>query len=161
MDNIIFKPIGFVRSPHKEPKGVPIQPTAAKDITGTIEILEEFAPGLKDLDGFSHIIVLFNFHLSTDYKLVVLPFMDDTPRGVFSTRAPRRPNQIGISTVRLLKVEGNIIHIQGVDMVDGTPILDIKPCVPKLDQPEVERIGWLEKRVQKAEDTKADERFVE
>jgi tRNA-Thr(GGU) m(6)t(6)A37 methyltransferase TsaA len=158
--DIVFKPIGFVHSPFKEPRGVPIQPRAGKDIRGTVEVLPEYARGLKDLEGFSHIILLFNFHLSEGYELEVLPFLDDVKRGVFATRAPRRPNPIGLSVVRLLKVEGNVLHIADLDIVDGTPLLDIKPYVRHFEAEEEIRIGWLEGRVRDSKERKADSRFL-
>ncbi|MCK4903649.1 MAG: tRNA (N6-threonylcarbamoyladenosine(37)-N6)-methyltransferase TrmO, partial [Candidatus Marinimicrobia bacterium] len=120
-----FKPIGIVHSPFKEAIGTPIQPKAAKGIEGTVEVFTEFADGLADLDGFSHIILICNFHLVQKPKLKVIPYMDDQQRGVFSTRAPNRPNPIGISVVRLNRIENNILYIQNVDIIDGTPLLDI------------------------------------
>jgi len=156
---IIFKPIGIIHSPFKDRKGMPIQPIGAQGVKGQIEIFPEFKEGLKDLDGFSHIILLFNFHLSTDYKLLVKPFMEETIRGVFATRAPRRPNQIGMSIVKLESVEDNILHISSVDIVDGTPILDIKPYVKRIDCVESEKNGWLEKKVNKFDNKISDDRF--
>jgi tRNA-Thr(GGU) m(6)t(6)A37 methyltransferase TsaA len=132
-----------VRSPFKEPEGTPIQPTAAKDTTGTIEIAEQFQDGLCDLEGFSHIIILYGFHLSKGHRLKVKPFLDDKLRGVFSTRAPKRPSQIGLSIVRLDKIEGTTLHITGVDMIDGTPVLDIKPYIPELNPKGKIEVGWL------------------
>ena len=156
---IIFNPIGIIHSPFKDREGMPIQPIGAQGVKGQIEIFPEFKDGLKDLDGFSHIILLFNFHLSTDYKLLVKPFMEDTLRGVFATRAPRRPNQIGMSIVKLESVEDNILHISNVDIVDGTPILDIKPYVKRIDCVESEKNGWLEKKVKKFDNRISDDRF--
>jgi tRNA-Thr(GGU) m(6)t(6)A37 methyltransferase TsaA len=162
MKMITFKPIGIIHSPFKEPVGMPIQPAGAKGIKGTIEIFEEFKEGLKDLDGFSHIVLIFHFHLSKSFKLLVHPYMEDKIRGVFATRAPRRPNQIGMSIVRLDKIEDNILHISNVDIIDGTPLLDIKPFVPGFDCFDINKdskIGWLKKRVENAEKYKSDERF--
>ena len=162
MKEITFKPIGIIHSPFKELVGMPIQPAGAKGIKGTIEIFEEFKEGLKDLEGFSHIVLLFNFHLSEGYKLEVMPFMEDKVRGVFATRAPRRPNQIGMSIVRLEKVEDNILHISNVDIIDGTPLLDIKPFVPKFDCFDIdenEKVGWLKKRVEKVDEHRSNKRF--
>ncbi len=138
---------------------MPIQAVAATGITAKVELKPEFAAGLKDLAGFSHIFLIYHFHLSEGYSLETKPFMDDTLRGVFSTRAPRRPNPIGLSVVRLVKIEGSVLHIEGVDMVDGTPLLDIKPYVPELDAIAAERIGWIEKRVKDVHKVKADRRF--
>ncbi|NOX65619.1 MAG: tRNA (N6-threonylcarbamoyladenosine(37)-N6)-methyltransferase TrmO [Chlorobi bacterium] len=160
MDEIKYIQIGVIHSPFKEPKGTPIQPAGAKDIIGTVEVFPGFVKGLKDLAEFSHIILLYNFHLSKKWELEVKPFMDDHLHGVFATRASARPNSIGISVVRLIKVEGNILHIKDVDIVDGTPLLDIKPYVPEFDIREVEKVGWLEKNVHKLSTSKDDERFV-
>lgn len=160
MNEIKFTQIGVIYSPFKEPKGTPIQPTGAEGIAGTVEVFSEFTKGLKDIADFSHIILLYNFHLSKKYKLEVKPFMDDQLHGVFATRASARPNSLGISIVRLTKVEGNILHIKDVDIVDGTPLLDIKPYVPEFDIREVEKVGWLEKNVHKLSTSKDDERFI-
>lgn len=160
MDEIKYKPIGMIRSPFKEPKGTPIQPTAAEGVNGTVDVFAEYTEGLKDLEGFSHIILIYHFHLSKKTSLEVKPFMDNQTRGVFSTRAPSRPNPIGISVLRLVKVEGNVLHIRGVDILDGTPLLDIKPYVPEFDAREASKIGWLEENVHKLSMLKDDERFV-
>lgn len=159
MREIIYKPIGIIHSPFKDVKGMPIQTTAAQGIAGTIEIEPEYAGGLKDIEGFSHIILVYHFHLSEGYSLEVKPFVDEHLRGVFATRAPRRPNPIGLSVVRLVKVEGSILHIEDVDIVDGTPLLDIKPYVPEFDVKEGERTGWLSEKANKIHDVKSDERF--
>ena len=159
MEEINYRPIGIIRSPYKETEGTPIQTTGAKGVGGTAEIVSECAEGLRDLEGFSHIILIYHFHLSKGYSLTVKPFLDDTPRGVFATRAPKRPNAIGISVVRLVKIEGTTLHIEGVDIVDSTPLLDIKPYVPEFDAKEAERTGWLAGRAEKAAETDADERF--
>ena len=154
-----FKPIGIVHSPFKDARGTPILPTAAKGIEGTVEIFSEFTDGLVDLNGFSHIILICHFHLAQNYTLKVIPYMDNQQRGVFSTRAPSRPNPIGISVVRLDHIENNILYIQDVDIINGTPLLDIKPYVPEFDSKEDIKIGWLEKRVDKLSTTKDDSRF--
>jgi tRNA-Thr(GGU) m(6)t(6)A37 methyltransferase TsaA len=159
MEEITYTPIGVIHTPFKETEGTPIQPAGGKGISGVVEVLPEYGDGLKDLEGFSHIILLYHFHLSAGYSLEVKPFLDDVLRGVFSTRAPRRPNAIGLSVVRLVRVEGCTLHLEDVDMVDGTLLLDIKPYVPEFDAPEVERIGWLTAQVRRAGDMKADERF--
>ena len=158
---IKYKPIGIIHSPFKELKGTPIQPAAAKGIDGTVEIFPEYAEGLKDLEGFSHIILIYCLHLSQKSSLKVKPYMDDQIRGVFSTRAPNRPNPIGISTVRLVKIKGNILHIRDIDIVDGTPLLDIKPYVPGFDGRNAIKIGWLEKNIHKLPTSKDDGRFME
>ena len=161
MNEIKYKPIGIIHSPFKEPKGTPIQPAGAKGVAGTVEVFTDFTKGLKDIEDFSYIILLYNFHLSKKWKLEVKPFMDDQLHGVFATRASARPNSIGISIVRLIKVEDNILHIQDVDIVDGTPLLDIKPYVPDFDIREVEKVGWLKSNIHKLPTAKDDERFIE
>ena len=158
-NEIKFQPIGIIHSPFKERTGMPIQPIGATGIKGQIVIYPEFKNGLKDLNGFSHIILIFNFHLSTDYNLLTKPFMEEKIRGVFATRAPRRPNQIGMSVVRLDGVEDNILHISNVDIVDGTPLLDIKPYIKKIDCVESEKLGWLEENVDKFRNKISDDRF--
>jgi tRNA-Thr(GGU) m(6)t(6)A37 methyltransferase TsaA len=158
---ITYEPIGVVHSPFQEPRGTPIQPPSAEGVAGTVEVFLEYVEGLKDLDGFSHIILLYHFHLSKRSPLRVKPYMDDEARGVFAMRGPSRPNPIGLSIVRLVRVEGNILHIQDVDIVDGTPVLDIKPYVPEFDARDVARIGWLEKRVHKLSKTQDDGRFTQ
>jgi tRNA-Thr(GGU) m(6)t(6)A37 methyltransferase TsaA len=159
VNEIRYKPIGVIHSPFKDVQGMPIQPTGAMGIAGTIEIEPEYCDGLKDIEGFSHIVLIYHFHLSDGYSLLVKPFMDDSLRGVFSTRAPRRPNPVGISIVRLVKVEGSTLHIENVDIVNGTPLLDIKPYVPEFDVQKNVRIGWLSDKADKANEIKADGRF--
>jgi tRNA (adenine37-N6)-methyltransferase len=156
---IRYKPIGIIHSPFKDVKGMPIQPSGAKGIAGTVELRPDFVEGLKDLDGFSHIILIYHFHLSKGYTLSVKPFVDDKLHGVFATRAPRRPNPIGISVVKLIRVEGNLLHIENVDIIDGTPLLDIKPYISEVDAHEVEKTGWLSGKAEKMHNVKADERF--
>lgn len=160
MNGIKYTPIGVIHSLFKEPKGTPIQPSGAKGISGTVEVFPEYARGLKDVVGFSHIFLIYHFHLSSGSSLTAKPYMDSKERGVFAMRGPNRPNPIGISIVRLIRVEGNIIHIQDVDIVDGTPLLDIKPYVPEFDIRKAEKTGWLEKRVHKLPVSKDDGRFT-
>jgi tRNA-Thr(GGU) m(6)t(6)A37 methyltransferase TsaA len=159
MAPVKFEPIGIIHSPFTQPRGVPIQPAAARDIGGTIEIFEQFRPGLCDLEGFSHIIVLYHFHLSKGYSLKVTPFLDNTPRGVFATRAPRRPNPTGLSIVQLDRIEDGTLYISGADMVDQTPVLDIKPYIPKLNPAGDIRIGWLAEKERHFNNKKADGRM--
>ncbi len=154
-----YRSIGIIHSPFKTTKGIPIQPAGAEAIKGTIHIYPEYVKGLKDLDGFSHIILLYHFHLNRDSKLIVVPFMDSRPHGVFSTRAPCRPNPIGLSVVKLRKIKGNILEIENVDILDQTPLLDIKPYVPEFDQFPADRIGWLEEVRGMVKDKKSDSRF--
>lgn len=158
---IEYTPIGLIRTPFKDVKSMPIQPPAAKNVKGWVEVWPEYSAGLKDLEGFSHIILLYHFHLSKGFSLQVKPFLDDCLRGVFATRAPKRPNPIGLSVVRLLHITGNIIWIEGVDIVDQTPLLDIKPFIPEFDAPRAGRIGWLTGRVGRVYKTHSDSRFFE
>lgn len=160
MKNIVYKPIGIIHSPFIEPGGTPVQPAGAKGIKGTVEIFPEYEKGLKDIEGFFHIILLYHFHLSKTASLVSKPFMDDTTHGIFAIRGPNRPNPIGISVVRLIQVKDNVLHVRDLDIVDRTPLLDIKPYVPKFDRAEATRIGWLEKNVNKLIETKDDGRFT-
>jgi tRNA-Thr(GGU) m(6)t(6)A37 methyltransferase TsaA len=160
-DTIAYIPIGVVRSPHAEARGTPIQPSAARGIGGTVEILPQYVPGLQDLDGFSHVILIYHCHLCQGHRLKVKPFMDQVEHGVFATRAPARPNPIGISVVRLLGIEGHVLHVENVDIVDGTPLLDVKPYVPQFDAHQADRIGWLSKNVQRLPHTRDDARFAD
>ena len=159
MREIKYKPIGIIHSPFKEVQGMPIQSTGARGVKGTVEVFAEYCPGLKDIDGFSHIILLYHFHLAGDYSLEARPFLDRETHGVFAMRGPARPNPIGLSIVRLCKVENCTLHIEDVDIVDGTPLLDIKPYVPDFDRREAERVGWLSGKSGNARHRKADRRF--
>jgi tRNA-Thr(GGU) m(6)t(6)A37 methyltransferase TsaA len=157
---IVYRPIGVIHSPFKEPKGVPIQPSERRDIRGEVEVYREYEAGLKDLEGFSHIILLYHMHLSKGFNLEVVPFLDTVKRGLFATRAPRRPNPIGLSVVRLENVQGNLLEVSGLDIVDGTPLLDIKPHAPRPSEIHDVRIGWLTGRRDRWDKTRADDRFV-
>jgi len=159
MGSFSLKPIGVIHTPFYEPKGTPIQPDRSDGARGTVEVYPEYAGGLNDLDGFSHITLLYYFHLSKGFELEVIPYLDDQERGLFATRAPRRPNPIGLSVVKLDKIENNILYIINVDMIDGTPLLDIKPYVREFDAAEEFRIGWLEGKVSRKDRKVADERF--
>ncbi len=160
MEKIILNPIGIIHTPFKDINNMPIQPVAAEGIKGTIELLPEYVEGLKDLDGFSYITLIYHFHKVNGYQLQVIPFMDTEKHGIFACKAPKRPNSIGISTVKLTGIEGNIIHIEQVDMLDGTPLIDIKPFYPRYDNRENVSIGWLEKNKDVSlEKLRADERF--
>ncbi len=154
-------PIGSIQSPFKELADMPIQPTGAHGVHGRVIVLPEFVEGLVDLEGFSHIILLYHFHKSQGYALTVTPFLDDVPRGLFATRAPRRPCPIGLSVVELLGVEGDTLRINNVDILDGAPVLDIKPYVPEFDVWPATRIGWLEQRRGEAASRRSDDRFLE
>ncbi|MFZ4455813.1 MAG: tRNA (N6-threonylcarbamoyladenosine(37)-N6)-methyltransferase TrmO [Bacteroidales bacterium] len=160
MRQIIIHPIGIIHTPHTDVKDMPIQPIAAEGIQGYIELLPEFAAGLKDMEGFSHLTLLYHFHKIEGYELVVTPFMDTEMRGIFATKAPKRPNAIGVSTVKLIRIEDNIIYIEQVDMLDGTPLIDIKPFYPRYDNRDNVQIGWLEKNKDLPLDKlRSDDRF--
>jgi len=149
-----YEPIGVIKTPYKMKKGTPIQPPGARDVKGTVELNPEYTDGLKDLDGFTHIILVYHFHRTDGHSLHVQPYMDQTKRGVFATRIPGRPNPIGISVVRLDEIQGNTLHVRDVDILDGTHLLDIKPYVPEFDA----EIGWLTNRVQRLQKTRSDGR---
>jgi tRNA-Thr(GGU) m(6)t(6)A37 methyltransferase TsaA len=143
---MVVKPIGIIHSPFKYKEDTPIQPCRSSAI-GEVEVFKEYQEGLDDIEGFSHITLIYEFHKSEGYSLKVKPFLDNKLRGLFATRAPRRPNQIGLSVVRLLKRKENILTVKGIDVIDGTPLLDIKPYVPDFEPNEEIRIGWLEEKI--------------
>ena len=158
---IELESIGTIHTEFNEIEGMPIQPTGAKGIPVTIEIKEEYVDGLKDLEGFSHIHLIYLLHKVDGYMLEVKPFMDNNTHGVFATRSPKRPNRIGMSVVKVKKVEGNTVYIENVDILNGTPLLDIKPYVPQLYEDTIDelRIGWFENNHKKAKSQKSDDRF--
>ena len=158
-EGITFQPIGIIYSPFSELESMPIQPTSEASGPGTVEIFGQFAEGLADLEGFSHIILIYHLHEVRDTALTVTPFLDVVERGVFATRAPSRPNPIGMSVVNLLRVEELVLHVENLDVLDKTPLLDIKPYIPEFDYlPEV-KIGWLEKNKAEIKSTLSDARF--
>lgn len=157
---ISYTPIGYFKTPFHALEDMPIQPTGAQGVEGTIEIVADYVEGLKDLDGFSHVIVLSHLHKSSGFKLTVRPFLDNSPHGVFSTRAPKRPNSIGFSIMRLKSVVGNIVTLEGADVLDGTPVLDLKPYVADFDNCDADRFGWLEGRGENAQSHRSDDRFT-
>jgi len=140
-----MRPIGVIHSPFTEKSSTPIQPTRSQAI-GLVEVQPEFAEGLLDIEGFSHLILLYVFHCSTGYSLQVKPFLDDQLHGLFATRYPCRPNPIGLSVVRLVSRQGNALTIEGADVLDGTPLLDIKPYVPEFDVRADVQTGWYDQR---------------
>jgi tRNA-Thr(GGU) m(6)t(6)A37 methyltransferase TsaA len=154
-----FTPIGVIHSPFESPEDTPVQPAGGAEVPGTVEVFAPYRAGLKDLEGFSHIVLLFHFHRSRGFDLHVVPFLDTELRGVFATRAPRRPNPIGLSVVRLDRIEEGMLHIRGIDMFDGTPLLDIKPYVPTFEAEGPIRTGWLERAAERARTSRADGRF--
>ena len=144
MTSITHSPIGIIHSPFTDPADTPIQGVFADGARGEVEVFPEYAAGLKDVDGFSHLILIYHFHLAEGYSLISKPFMGDVEKGIFSIRHPRRPNPIGISIVRLENVRGNILEICDVDILDGTPLLDIKPFVHKFDHRADIQSGWVD-----------------
>ena len=159
MNRIIMNPIGVIHTPFEKVEGMPIQPVGAEQIEGRVVIDPQYLEGLTDIEGFSHLILIYAFHQSKGFQLKVKPFLDDRMRGLFATRAPRRPNPIGLSIVELLRRDQNILHVRNIDVVDGTPLLDLKPFVPAFDAPQAAAIGWLEGNVAHSSRMRSDERF--
>lgn len=140
---IEYESIGVIRTPFATPSGMPRNPADAAGTQGTVEVDAAYTAGLRDLDGFSHLVLLFHFDRSDGYELELVPRGETQAHGVFATRSPRRPNAIGLSVVRLERVEGAVLHVRDVDMADGTPLLDIKPYLPSVDTRAGVRTGWL------------------
>lgn len=159
METLTCAPIGVLRTPHTDLADMPIQPSGARGVAGFAEIDPAYTDGLKDLAGFSHLILLYHLHRAPAPAMLARPFLDSVERGVFATRAPCRPNPIGLSVVRLLGVEGNVLRLADVDMLDGSPLLDIKPYVPAFDAPGECRAGWLEGRT--GDERRSDSRFAD
>lgn len=155
-----MNPIGVINTQYKNLEQMPIQPKGAKDTVSRIVIKKEYAAGLADLDGFSHIYLIYEFHHSHGFQLSVLPFMDNKKHGVFATRAPRRPNPIGLSIVKILSVDSNIIKVSGADVLDGTPLLDIKPYIEQFDKVEQAQSGWMKASNKEVEIAQSDDRFI-
>lgn len=163
MEKIEFDKIGTIYSPFKELNGMPIQPIGAQGIKGEIHLNDDLKEGLKDLEGFSHLTLLYHLHKVNSYFLEVKPFLDNDYHGIFATRSPKRPNPIGVSVVQLDSVKDNIIYISNVDILNETPLLDIKPYVPQLYEETCQdlEVGWFEEKHQNAENIKSDDRFIE
>ena len=157
---ITYNAIGIVHSAFTDLSAMPIQPATKTSGPGSIEIFPEYADGLQDLDGFSHIILLYHLHEVKRVDLTVTPFLDSEPRGVFATRAPTRPNPIGLSMVQLVAVQENTILVDDLDILDGTPLLDIKPYVPEFDHRPGAKTGWLEQAKGAVQYRESDERFA-
>lgn len=153
-------PIGIVRSRFRAIAGMPIQTSAAPDEVGQIELFPEFVAGLRDIGGFEYLFVLTRLHRCSEERLDVVPFLDEVARGVFATRAPARPNRIGLSIICLERVEGHVLHYRGNDLMDETPVLDIKPYVPAFDVRSTDRIGWFEGRIDRLAETRSDNRML-
>lgn len=157
--DIIYRPIGIIHSPFNTLEEMPIQPTSDISRSGTVEIYPQFKDGLKDLEGFSHIYLLYHFHKIRQSNLIVTPFLDKEPRGIFATRAPSRPNPIGLSLVELIRLENNFIYVERLDVLNETPLLDVKPYVPDFEYKHNVRIGWLEQVKGQVKTRKSDTRF--
>lgn len=142
MIRVSYRPIGVIKSPHRLPEATPIQPVYAQDYEGKVEIFPEFEEGLRDIEGFSHIYLVYHLHRAEPPRLTVKPFLQDIERGIFATRAPCRPNPIGLSIVQLVRREGRILYVRGIDILDGTPLLDIKPYTRRFDFIQTLRNGW-------------------
>lgn len=158
--HISYAPVAHMRTPFTDVRGMPIQPVGAQGVAGSIDVLPEFAQGLADIEGFSHLLVIYHLHECKGFTLRVKPFLDNDEHGVFATRSPRRPNPIGISVLRLTGVTDNRLHVENVDMLDGTPVLDIKPYVPTFDVWDADRTGWFATVADNAVQCRADDRFV-
>jgi tRNA-Thr(GGU) m(6)t(6)A37 methyltransferase TsaA len=156
---VVYEPIGVIRTPFKTRENMPIQPAGGKGIEGVAVLRPDLAEALADVDGFSHIYLIYHMHKSKGYSPKVVPFLDTQKRGLFATRAPRRPNPIGISVVRVKRIDANKVYFEDVDMLDGTPLLDIKPCVREFDRTTRMRIGWLEGKSRRARRKRSDGRF--
>ena len=154
-----IKPIGTIHSPHHKIEDMPIQPKGALAVEGYAQVDEEYVNGIRDLEGFSHIYLLYGFHRATRTELLVTPFMDTQMRGVFSTRSPLRPNHIGISIVKLKRVEGNKVIVEGIDVLDGTPLLDIKPYIEEFDSVRGSVSGWMQASEEEVSKRRSDDRF--
>ncbi|MCJ0762353.1 tRNA (N6-threonylcarbamoyladenosine(37)-N6)-methyltransferase TrmO [Variovorax terrae] len=159
MDTVELRVVGHVRSRFTDPVGMPIQTVGSPQEPGQVEVLPAFAAGLRDIEHFEYLILITHLHRVKEERLDVVPFLDDTSHGAFATRAPSRPNRLGLSIVRLERVDGACLHFTGNDMLDGTPVLDIKPYVPAFDVRETERIGWFRRRVQQVAEVRSDDRM--
>ena len=156
---IIYRPIGIIHSPFNSLEDMPIQPTSDVSGSGIVEIFPEFVDGLKDLEGFSYLYLLYHFHKVRQSNLSVTPFLDREPRGIFATRAPSRPNPVGLSLVELVRLENNLIYVERLDVLNETPLLDIKPYVPEFEHTHNVRVGWLEQIKSQVRTQKSDARF--
>jgi len=158
VETVSYRPIGIIHSPFKENVGIPRQAVGASEVKGTIEILDDFSEGLQDLGDFSHIVVVFHLHLVKSPRLKAYPPWDGREHGVFATRSPYRPNPVGVSVVRLVGIDGNNLHISGIDMAEGSPVLDIKPYIPDLNPTKEVKIGWLTGKVEGMNQSKSGDR---
>ena len=155
-----IEPIGIIRTPFKKLGQMPIQPKGAKNVIATLEIDKEYAPGLKDLEEFSHVYLIYYFHKAVRTELEVIPFMDTQERGVFATRSPLRPSHLGLSITKVLSIDDNIVTIKGIDVLDGTPLIDIKPYIPQFDGVNGVKTGWMDKSNSEVNSARSDDRFI-
>ena len=160
MNPVELIPIGVIHTPFTDPAGMPIQPAGARDVLGTVVIDPAYEPGLMDLSGFSHIHLLYVFHRAGPIRLRVTPFLDRKEHGVFATRAPSRPNPLGLSLVELLDVRDSVLTVRGIDILDGTPLLDIKPYIEPFDRVEGSRAGWTDSSAKEIAGKRSDRRFT-
>ena len=158
--DITYRPIGTIHTPFTDLREMPVQPAGEASAPGVVEILPEYAPGLRDLAGFSHVILIYHLHAVQRVDLTVTPFLASEPKGIFATRAPTRPNPIGFSIVRIERIEGNRLHVAAIDVLDGTPLLDLKPYVEEFDHPQGAVAGWLEAARGKVRTKLSDDRFT-
>ncbi len=158
--NIAYTPIGYFKTPFTNIKGMPIQPVGGNSIEGMIDVLPEYREGLKDLEGFSHVYVLYHLHEIVGFDLMVKPFLDTARHGIFATRSPKRPNPIGLSVMRLMGVTDSSVMLECIDVLDQTPVIDIKPYVADFDRCNADRFGWFEGKSGNAVHHRSDERFA-
>lgn len=154
-----MQPIGIIHTQFQSLQEMPIQPSGAANTVASITLQPQLQAGLQDLEGFSHIYLIYQFHLSKGYQLTVTPFLDDKPHGLFSTRAPKRPNPIGLSLVELISINDNVLQVRGADVIDGTPLLDIKPYIDAFDCISDTRSGWMTASAQQVQEKRSDHRF--
>ncbi len=159
LEPIAYSPVGVVRSPFTEEAGMPIQSVTAYGVAGRVELEPEFSAGLRDLEGFSHLWLLCHLHRVQGHALEVVPFLDTVSHGIFATRSPKRPNPISMTLVRLERIQDTVLYVSELDVLDGTPVLDIKPYVPRFDVRQTDRIGWFASRLDRLESTPSDDRF--
>lgn len=157
---MIIEPIGMIYTPFKELENMPIQPKGASNTIGKLIIDQKYADGLKDLDGFSHIYLIYHFHKANRTELVTTPFMDSVPRGIFSTRSPLRPSHIGISITKIISIQDNIVTIEGIDILNETPLIDIKPYIPEFESVVDVKTGWMNKNDTDVKLKLSDNRFI-
>jgi tRNA (adenine37-N6)-methyltransferase len=159
-ETLLLEPIGVIHSPFREMENMPVQSVGAQQVEGSVVVYERFSEGLRDLEGFSHIYLVYHFHRASRTELRVIPYMDTVERGVFATRSPLRPSHIGMSIVELLSVSGNVLEVRGVDVLDGTPLIDIKPYVPQFDCLGHATSGWMKASRADVERRRSDNRFL-